>query len=183
MADVPLEPGETLAWHRGQGTFHRGHDDAFAISDRHAWLYLRRFSLRGRWIQIPLADIDAVAVEPARPWQGLAGPSVFLLIVAAIIAQLWGVIGRHGAVGWIALVLMLAFVAWLLTSFAKSLHGRTRLVLDHRGGRLRWVSYADTHAEEKQYDQALVVEFVTRLGEQGVPVRIGAGLVGSDVGG
>ena len=177
MADLPLQPGERIVWQRGQGTFHRGHDDAFAISDRHAWLFRRRFSLRGRWIGIPLADIDSVAVEPARAWQGLPGPSVFLLIAAAVMSQLWGAVGKHGWVGWGALVLMLGLIAWLLTTFAGSLRGRTRLLLVLRDRRVGWVSYADTYAEEKQYDRTLAIEFATRLGARGIPVRIAAGLL------
>ena len=172
MADVPLEPGERLLWQRGQGTFHRGHDDAFAVSDRHAFLFIRGFSIRGRWVRLPLDSILSVEVGPAKPWQGLLDPLVYLAVAGLLVGQAWLFSKPGGWVAWVALLAIAAALAWVLSTFVKSVTGRTRMVIRTRGKRVAWVSYADTHADEKTYDRTLAVDFARRLGEQGIPVRI-----------
>jgi hypothetical protein len=170
VAGVPLEPGERLLWHRGQGTFHRGHDDAFAVSDRHAFLFIRGPRIRGRWVRLPLDGILSVDVAPAKPWQGLLDPLFYLAVAGLLVGQAWLFSKEGDWVAWAALAVIAAALAWVLSTFVKSVTGRTRMVIRTHDKRIAWVSYADTYADEKRYDRTLAVDFAKRLAQEGVPV-------------
>ncbi|KFN45896.1 hypothetical protein [Arenimonas metalli] len=169
---VPLHPGESLHWHRGQATFHRGYDAAFAVSDQAAYLYVRGPWPRPRWRRIPLAGISGVRVSPARWWHG-PGDALFWLLMmgglAWMTATRWP-LDRAGD-GWV-LLFAAAGMAWLARGLALALPGRTRLVLMYDGKRLAHTSYADTYADEKTYDREMMLGFAEALRTLGVPVSL-----------
>lgn len=168
----PLQPGETLEWERAQGTFHRGYDMGFAVSNRAAYLYIRRWSLRPRWIRLPLADLLSVEVGQPTWWQATSGAWVFLLFGAAPAWFALCVFPLEGLRGVLTGSAALAMVAWMLSSFIRAAKGRTRLVVNHARGRLGYTSYADTHADEKVYDRELIVEFARKLAGKGVALHV-----------
>ena len=168
----PVQAGETIEWQRAQGTFHRGYDMGFAVSNRAAYLYIRRWSPRPRWIRLPLADLLSVEVGQPTWWQATGGAWIFLLFG---IAPAWLALGHfplEGLRGVLTGSTALAIVAWMLSSFIRAAKGRTRLVVNHARGRLGYTSYADTHADEKVYDRELIVEFAQKLAAKGVALHV-----------
>ena len=168
----PLDPGETLEWQRAQGTFHRGYDMGFAVSNRAAYLYIRRRSLRPRWIRLPLVDLLSVEVGQPSGWQATSGAWIFLLFGAAPAWFALGAFPLEGLRDVLAGSVALAMVAWMLSSFIRAAKGRTRLVVNHARGRLGYTSYADTHSAEKVYDRKLMLEFAGKLASKGVAVHV-----------
>lgn len=169
---LPLQAGETIEWSRGQATFHRGHDVHFAVTNLSACLYLQRF-LRPAWVKLPLSSLISVEVTRCTWRQGLAALVPMYLMLAALAGSPLLFPYRLHGVQQVALFgALLAVLLWMASSIRKMSGDRTYLQIRHAAGVLRYASYPDEHADEKDFDRRLILEFAAQLHARGVRVSL-----------